>query len=174
MVPVIRRCPIRGFLLLLFLFSEMFSCFLLGICHKMQWFSSHLCPLLSPSPLPRHLIPHTDCRGKLPSCGCPGFYHTHPAPRPLQLLQNLVGVSIFNMIWLCASPPPPPRHLSLPLPALCPLYNSPVASTLQETPREFSNHFLHLQPVSQWSLLEPCSPVCSQFQLHQLLTGLHG
>lgn len=87
MARVIRRCPIRGFLLLLFSFSEMVSCFLLSICHKMQWLSSHLCPLLPPSPLLHHLIPHTDCRGKLPSCGCPGFYsaqrpHTSPPPDP--------------------------------------------------------------------------------------------
>jgi hypothetical protein len=39
-----------------------------------------------------------------------------------------------------------PLCLSLPWPAPCSVYDPPVASTLWLVPREFSNHFLHLQP----------------------------
>lgn len=81
----------------------------------------------------------------------------------------------------------PSRHLQCEVLALCyppsllaftctcTVYDSPTASALQETPREFSNHFLHLQPPF---LSGPgralLSPVCSQFQLYQLLMGPHG
>lgn len=151
----------------------MLSCFLLSICpssHKMQWLSRHLRPLLSPSSPPPPSIQREASKLWLPWL-LPRGDHTHTPPASpattaeLGLSEHLQYEAIGSVL---------PRHLSLPVPALCPVYDSPVASTLQETPREFSNHFLHLQPVSQWSLLEPCSPVRSQLQLHQLLTGLHG